>query len=155
MKIWLLTPVLLLMACETLNTEPAYLLLADEVLINTPEHTHYAPGSTFSWCLYERIEDDQLPSVTEAIISKLGERYTVYLTHEEIPKDRQIFYEGQFVGYDDGFSYQVRLELLSPTRVKVYYKDFENGLAASRHYKVYTWKGTSWKITKRSRMTVS
>ena len=155
MKIWLLAPALLLSACANRNIEPNHLLLADEALLNTPEHTHYAPGSTFSWCLFERPEDDPLPSVTEAIISKLREKYTDYLAEEEIPEDRQILHEGHFVGFDDGFLYKVRFELLSPIRVKVYYEDFENGLAASSHYKVYRWTGKSWKITIKSRMIVS
>lgn len=130
-------------------------LLADYALKNTPEHLHFAPGTEFSWCLFDAGKDDPLPRFTEEVLSKLRKKYTVYTSEADVPDDRKHMHRGRLIGYRDGFYFHVRAEVLNPTTIKVHYSDWEAGLASSAHYEVYEWTGKVWKIIEKEDLSVS
>jgi hypothetical protein len=138
-----------------LQAKPDWSMLADEVLRNTPEHTHFVRGTTFSWCMFRSPKDDPLPEVTQAVLAKLRGKYVVYLSDSEIPDALRRFDAGRLVGYSNGFSFAIHIERLGPRVVKIHYSDWEGNLAASAHYKVYRWTGRSWRVVKKSAMLVS
>ena len=137
------------------NTAPPYALLAEEVLKNTPEHLHFSPGAIFSWCYFETPEPDPIPSLTEAVLTKLRAKYTVYLAESEIPPSYKVERDGRFVGYRRGFHFRLRTEVLDERTVKIHYYDFEADLAASFHFEVYKWTGSAWKVVEKSPLAVS
>ena len=138
-----------------LQAKPDWSVLADKVLENTPEHTHFAPGTAFSWCLFRSPPDDPLPELTRAVLAKLRSKYVVYLSDSEIPDAARLFDAGRLVGYRNGFSFAIHVDRLGPRVVKIRYSDWEGVLAASRHYQVYRWTGRSWRVVEKSAMLVS
>jgi hypothetical protein len=138
-----------------LQAKPDCSLLADEVLKNTPEYTHFAPGTVFSWCLFRSPKEDPLPELTQAVLARLRKKYVVYLSDAEIPAEEKLFHDGRLGGYRNGFSFEVHLERLGPRLVKIHYADWEGLLAASRHHQVYKWTGRAWKVVEKSAMVVS
>jgi hypothetical protein len=138
-----------------LQMKPDWSMLADEVLKNTPESIHFAPGSRFSWCLFQAARDDPLPELTKAVLAKLRRKYVVYLSDSEIPERMKLFRESKLVGYYDGFSFEVRAERLGPRVIKIQYSDWEGLHAGSGHYQVYRWTGSSWKVVEKSGIAVA
>lgn len=144
-----------MIGCDSSSEKPDYSLLAEQVLKNTPEYTHFEPGTTFSWCLFEPPEQDNLPQLTKAVITNLSKKYKLYLSRTEIPNSLKSFYNGELVGYKNGFSFGIRVEILSQHKIKIHYSDWVGDLASSSHFKVYKWTGKSWEIIEISSMFVS
>jgi len=144
-----------MIGCDSSSEKPDYSLLAEQVLKNTPEYTHFEPGTTFSWCLFEPPEQDNLPQLTKAVITNLSEKYKLYLSKTEIPDILKTVRNGELTAYKNGFSFRIRVEILSQHKIKIHYSDWVGNLAASLHFKVYKWTGKSWKIIEKSRMLVS
>lgn len=132
-----------------------YARLAKHVLDNTPEHTHFVKGIEFEWCLFIPPKDDPLPQLAEEVLKRLGKKYAVYLTEEDIPPSRKIYRGGQLAGFQGGFLFRYEIEALGPARIRIHYSDWEGLLAASRHSVTYEWNGKSWKATQKSTMAVS
>jgi hypothetical protein len=141
--------------CSSSLEKPNYSLLAEQVLNNTPEYTHFEPGTKFSWCLFEPPEKDNLPQLTKAVITNLSRKYKLYLSRTEIPNTSKILINGKLYGYKKGFWFWIHVEILSQQKIKIHYSDWVGDLASSRHFKVYKWNGKSWEIIEISGMTVS
>jgi hypothetical protein len=153
----LLIVILLVMAqgCNSSSDKPDYSLLAEEVLKNTPEYIHWVPGTKFSWCLFERPEQDILPGLTQAVIAKLRKKYILYQSESQMGNTCGIFQDGKLMGYRSGFSFRIRVEIMNQQTIKIHYSDWESGTAGSAHFKVYKWTGKSWKIIEKSGIAVS
>ncbi len=130
--------------------------LADEIVRHTPEHVHFEEGTRFSWMLLETQEPERIPGLNQAVLGRLRERYTVYLSQEDIPPDRQILApDGTLQAYRDGFRFKFEVEILAPGRVKVRYEDWEGNLAASGQAITYAWRGSSWEVVEEGPLYVS
>ena len=134
---------------------PDYQLLAEEVLNNTPEHLHFAPGASFSFVVYAGPVNQSIPGFSEMIRGELKKNYTVYSNLAEVPEGKKSIEDDYLMGLKDGFQFWVEYRELSPSKVKISYKDWEGNLAASSHYKIYKWTGRKWKILKESPLMVS
>jgi len=144
-----------LIAVRLLWPVPNMEMLAEEVLKNTPEHIHFAPGANFSWCLFGGIEGDPLPDLKGEVLRKLRLRYTVYLAKDDVPPHYKQFHDGRLAGYHRGFSFNVRVETINRSTIRIGFADWEGSLAASSHWKVYKWTGSRWRILETSRILVS
>lgn len=130
--------------------------LADKILENTPEHTHFVEGTTFSWVLLAPEVQSNPSPLQDVVLQKLRKKYTVYLDLSGVPEDLQFKDEnGQVRGYKGGFAFCYQVERKSWRSVRVNYSDYEGELAASVHWKQYKWKRKDWKIVAKSGMLVS
>ncbi len=130
--------------------------LADEIVRHTPEHVHYAEGTAFSWVFVELQEPQPIPGLSEAVLKRLRERYTVYRSEEEIPEDRlSRAPDRTLLGYQDGFRFKFEVEVLGPDRVKVRYEDWEGNMAGSGQTITYEWNGSAWEIVEKGPLFVS
>lgn len=137
-------------------TEIQIKLLASRILENTPEHIHFAEGTTFSWVVLSPTIKENPRALQDEVIRQLKEKYTVYSRKEEIP-DRLVVKDnkGHPVGYRDGFSFSFKVEFEKEGTIKVYYTDWEGILAASSHWKRYEWTGNNWNAAEQSPLEVS
>ena len=130
--------------------------LASEIMEHTPEHVHFAEGTTFSWVLFEQVDSDADTALTTAVIDRLKKKYTVYRSEQEIPPTEIIRSEsGKLLGYRDGFSFRFSVKFLGDHRVEVRYSDWEGNLAASSQTISYQWTGSQWETVSRGSLLVS
>ncbi len=125
---------------------PRLELLASEVLRNTPEHTHFAPETEFSW-VYLQPTIVAPPALAAEVERLMVERYKVFKTHEEIPEDLLSHVDAEGREHSmirDGFYFSYEVESISPERVRITYRDYEGPLAASGRSVVYVWSGVEW-----------
>ena len=156
-----LMAMLLLVSCAG-NGRPAepptgadYVELAKHVLDNTPEHTHFAEGAKFSWCLFIAPRDDQLPQLTQEVLKRLRKRYTVYLAEDEVPLEQRMYRDRRLVGFRNGFMFRFDVEPLGPGRIRIHYAAWEGELAASGRNVTYEWTGKSWRPVGESKRWIS
>ena len=128
--------------------------LAVRILENTPEHLHWAPGTTFAWVLFAPTHIEAPEAVRTEVLRQLKLKYTVYHSKEEVPDDHKEMRNGQLAGYTEGFSFNFKLHL-EDKLVHIDYSDWEGVLAASWHTVTYRWNGKEWAIVKTGPMTVS
>jgi hypothetical protein len=130
--------------------------LAQRIIDNTPEHVHWAKGTVFSWVLLSPEINSNPPELRDEVITRLKQKYTVYLRKEELP-DEVLMKDstGGLAGYRCGFSFSFQIELESDRTVKVHYADWEGNVAGSRHWTRYEWAGFGWKVVGKSRMEIS
>lgn len=128
--------------------------LAGRVLENTPEHLHWAPGTTFSWVLFDPDYVVAPEAVRAEVIRQLQQEYTVFQSDDEIPAALKRFSDGQLLGYVDGFSLSLELRF-EQGRVIASYHDWEGVLAGSWHTVTYRWIGRKWAVVEKGPMAVS
>ncbi len=131
-------------------------LLAEEILKNTPEHTHFSEGTVFSWVVLAPEVQTNPQALQDEVMRLLKEKYKVYLDKNRLPDDVLVKDEnGQLIGYRHGFSFSYFMTPESKGHVKIHYSDYEGRLAASAHWKRYGWTGRNWETVEKSLMVVS
>jgi hypothetical protein len=130
--------------------------LAERILENTPEHTHFSWPAFFRWVLVSPEIDKNPPDLNQEVLHLLKARYTVYTRKQDVPerfvhKDQN----GTLQGYEGGFDFKFIVVFEDEITVKVKYSDYEGNMAASFHWKRYRWTGGNWKIIEKSGMLVS
>lgn len=122
----------------------------------TPEYTHFAKGTTFSWVWLKPCE-----SLTETHKTRLhyllDKRYdTIYQDQSDIPESRIIRdADGKWVAYDDGFTFDFNVLSRGPFLVRVTHADLEANLAASWAEHTYIWILFGWVKVHQGPMLVS
>lgn len=113
----------------------------------TPEHIHFTEGTVFSWvCL----ELDKCENLTEQqkmeLLEAFQENYkTVYKSESEIPKSLvHKDFNGNWSGYENGFSCNYSIVSHGPFWVKFRHEDLEGGLAGSWGNVYYVWLFGVW-----------
>jgi hypothetical protein len=130
--------------------------LAEMILENTPEHTHFAWPAFFKWVVLSTEIEKNPADLNREVLDLLKRKYKVYVRGEDLPdhllhKDNK----GQLTGYEGGFSFKFVAEFEDDVTVKVKYGDWEGNLAGSWHWKRYKWDGARWKVIEKSGMLVS
>ena len=151
------------LCCHAIKGGPSHTLskaqvesLAVEILENTPEHVHYAKGTTFSWVLFEQQDPDPIPALTTAVLDRLKEKYTVYRSRDDIPATQLVRDEsGELIGYRDGFSFRFSATVLGADKVEIRYADWEGNVGASSRTISYEWTDSQWKVITRGPLLVS
>ncbi len=134
--------------------QPDYRELVHFVMKNTPEYIHFTPDTDFSWCIFEPLEPDILSQLTEAVLTNLRDKYTVYRSQSEIPHEKKVLQDGKIVAYKDGFNFRIRVELINRQTVKIFYYDWESLGVGSCHHAVYQWTQDTWKVIEKSLLDV-
>ncbi|MEE8486739.1 MAG: hypothetical protein V3S56_01125 [Gemmatimonadota bacterium] len=97
------------------------------------------------WCCFILPASGVPPRYAETALDLLRSKYTVYLAASDIPQDQKEFYLGQFSGYRNGFLLRISaVELISAKAVRITYKEYRTGLAATSHWELYEWDGSDW-----------
>jgi hypothetical protein len=113
----------------------------------TPEHTHFAEGTTFSW-VYLRVADCENLSERQkaGLLSRLGRRYDKVYEAEADISEHLIHRDakGEWTGYEGGFSYRFSVVSSGPFWVKVKHGDLVGDVAASSGEHVYVWVLGVW-----------
>lgn len=113
----------------------------------TPEHTHFAEGTTFSWIW---LQADRAKNLTMKQIadlrSILKNHYDhVYGAEAEIPESRiHRNPNGDWTGYGDGFSFSFSVVSDGPFWVRVSHSDSVGNESASFGEHVYIWVLGVW-----------
>lgn len=128
--------------------------LAVRILENTPEHLHWAPGTTFDWVLIDPTHIEAPEVVRSEVLRRLKQKYTVYQSDKDIPDNDKETINGQLAGYTKGFSFNFKLRF-EDELVHIDYSDWEGVLAASWHTVTYRWNGKEWAVVRTGPMTVS
>jgi|GEM_PF-6082614 len=113
----------------------------------TPEQTHFSEDTTFSWVW---LQADLCRGLTEEqntrLRSLLADRYpSVYDAVSEIPEksiDRDS--DGNWIGYDDGFSFSYSVVSRGLFWVRIGHCDRVGNLGASSGEHVYVWILYRW-----------
>lgn len=144
------------LAFDGILTETQANSLADRILENTPEYIHWSEGTVFSWVYLKNETQENLVALREVVLEKLRAKYTVYLDEADIPDElRNGVPEKILPGYKGGFSFTYRVEQDSERTIKVYYFDWEGGLAASMRWIRYKWTGANWKVVEKGPLFIS
>jgi len=130
-------------------------LLAEKILENTPEHTHFEKGSHFAWVVLSDIQDNST-ALNDEVIKQLKEHYTVYLTKQALP-DKLLMKDGngRLTRYDDGFMFSFKMTWAAKDTIRIDYSDWESNQAGGGHWEKYQWIGSEWKIIEKSVLVVS
>ncbi|HET6266726.1 MAG TPA: hypothetical protein VFG11_03340 [Acidobacteriota bacterium] len=128
--------------------------LAAEVLRQTPEYTHFAPGAHFKWVLFVPPSPDPYPEVTKTLRTALKKKYSLYDKRADLPAS-SIEKTPAGEGYVGGFQFTVTIKQLDKDKIEVQYNDFENPIAAGDQTIRYQWIKGAWKEIWRSAMAVS
>lgn len=142
------------------DLEPSIVLLAPEVLKQTPEYVHFVEGTTFSWVLLQLEPGAVPPDLASEVKDLLAEKYQLLTTRDELTQDHLIERQladgsSEFLGYRDGFLFSFTVNIIESGLVEIEYSDYESPLAASWHTVLYRWVNGRWVGSPKGPMVVS
>jgi hypothetical protein len=118
-------------------------ILAEAIRANTPENTHFSKETTFKWVYL--VFDSSIPeNLKDQVIKRFSKDYIVYLSYKDIPIEN-IRKTGDYtIGYEEGFSFSLKMTNKNENTIEVFFEDVEGNRAASGFSIVYSWNGETW-----------
>ena len=135
-------------------SQPRVEALADRILENTPEHTHWVKGTRSDWVLFDPAEIVAPQELQDEVLRRFKKKYKIYESFEQIPDELKRMVNGQLAGYNSGFEFTYKVRIENEKAIVAYF-DWEGMRAARWQTITYEWNESDWIIIEKGPGAIS